>query len=222
MNTVKDALNMFNIRDLQFQGGANVEDLQTDFFIEVMKNINTRTPTMVELGSNDSYYSIMFNKFFGNGNCKIVGVDVSDNLLKLGISNATNNNCNDITFIHAGVGRLNIPYFDQVNISEPNLQGNISNDVITVNDIMEKYNIPYIDILHMDIQGSEVSVLEELEVLKFPTSYIFISIHSNTIFDNVYEKCKVILDRNNFKYLYDDPLNGGCGDGLIICEGVRR
>ena len=53
-----------NIKNnIRFQGGANYEDFQIKMFIEALNEIKTENPTMIELGSNDCFYSILFNKF---------------------------------------------------------------------------------------------------------------------------------------------------------------
>lgn len=60
MNNILDSVKNHTI----FQGGANYEDFQIAMFFKVLETIKYKPPVMVELGSNDCFYSILFNNFF--------------------------------------------------------------------------------------------------------------------------------------------------------------
>lgn len=55
-----------NITDFEFLlGGANslYENKQLEIFFNVLKEIKSDFPKMIELGSREAYYSILFNIF---------------------------------------------------------------------------------------------------------------------------------------------------------------
>jgi hypothetical protein len=77
-------------------------------------------------------------------------------------------------------------------------------------------NNKIIDVLHLDVQGSEVSVLQEMldNNLFSRVRFIFCSLHQT------HEQCREILEKSNRKinYIFDSASEGGLGDGLIVCE----
>jgi hypothetical protein len=81
----------FNL-NIEFQGGANYneEKIQIDFFNKAISNIKDSKPSMIEIESNDCFYSILFNKNF-DSNCINICAEVSENLLQLGMKNVKNN-----------------------------------------------------------------------------------------------------------------------------------
>jgi FkbM family methyltransferase len=204
--------------NIKFQGGANSEELQAELFFKVLENITVDNPVMIELGSNDAYYSICFNRFFEEKNKLNICVEVSKNLLELGKENSTNNNCKDIHFLHSKVGNIDTEYFNMISITEPNLWGEMAEVSISITDIINKFNINNISLLHMDIQGSEIFVLEEIINKNISVDYLFVSTHLESSFGNTYHKCKELLSKRVSTYLFDSEYEGGCGDGLIVCK----
>ena len=100
-----------------------------------------------------------------------------------------------------------------VHIGEPPSTNQSRGKHLKIKELMQKHNIDILDILHMDIQGSEVSVLAELEEnnLFDRIRYGIVSLH------DTHSQCKKILEKQHLKYLYDSPNSGGYGpDGLII------
>jgi len=220
-NTIQD-LNL-NIKWQNPGQTSNSEPFQTDAFFQLLKKLEERSNlTMIELGSNDAFYTVLFNKFFENKNPTNVCVDLCKNFYELTVHNCTVNNCKNTFFEYASVGTVNEPYFNNLALHEPSLVGEYSTVKLSLTDIINKYNLNKINILHMDIQGSEVSVLREILDKKIEVEYIFVSIHSNESAavgeDNVYLQCKNLLNKLKVNYIFDSEFEGGHGDGLIICE----
>lgn len=203
---------------ITFQGGADYEGYQADSFMNVLKFI-TDKPVMIELGSNDCFYSLLFDRFFKDLNDKLnVCVEVSDNLLELGISNCGKCGATRFFFEHARVGSLDDNYF--ATVGGPQLWGNISSKTITLEDIYKRYSIEKASIIHMDIQGSEIGVIKEIVDKKLPVDFLFVSTHPTSLFGATHKACLDLL--GGFEIIYQDEFNGGYGDGLIICKKVNK
>lgn len=172
------------------------EPFQVQLFQDVLKNIKTDNPIMIELGCGEAEYSKIFNDYF-LGNCKNICIDNCPNQLSEALKN-----CPDATIIHGYVGEL---VYSQA--------------VHQVDNIGEKYFVKdlikddKINILHMDIQGAETYVMQELQNSKYMCNieYLFISLH------DTYDEVKKCIPEY-FEYLYEHPTEGGLGDGLIVLK----
>ena len=198
--------------NIEYQGGANFEAFQTDFFKSTLNTISAINPVMIELGSNDCHYSILFNKFFQN-ECTNICVECSLNLLNLGKENAKNNNCN-LIFEHAYVGELDFDYINKF----PNIFKDISKNQTSIKSLKDKYNLSKIDMLHMDIQGSEILFIEELACEDVIIEYVFVSTHKESSFGSTHDFVKNKLTSMDYSLLFDNPTQGGYGDGLIVAR----
>ncbi|MEL6863363.1 MAG: FkbM family methyltransferase [Bacteroidota bacterium] len=120
--------------------------------------------TMLELGAYWSFYSMWFQQYFASANCYMVEPDRRN--LFYGKRNVQLNRLKG-TFIHAGIGR----------------QMDRAHNITNVDTICAQQGIEFIDILHSDIQGYELEMLEGSEqTLKAgKVGYIFISTHSNDL-----------------------------------------
>lgn len=173
------------------------EPFQVNLFRNILKDIKTKKPMMIELGCGEAEYSKIFNDYF-SGNCKNICIDILPRQLE-----EAKLNCPSATFIHGYVGE---PVHTQ-EIRE-NTYGATR---VFLNDLIceDKLNI-----LHMDIQGSEVYVMEELyetDLLNNRIDYMFISLH------NTYDEVKRFIPLT-YEYLYENPFEGGLGDGLIVVK----
>lgn len=194
------------------------EQIQVDLFCELLQTIKNNIPSMIELGSQGmagSFYSVLFEKFF-RGNCKLLNVEPTKQLLDdLHIGWKDKHLINTI-FYNGFVG---VPKHYQV------AQHYIDNSAqyIKMKDLLHSNNFDTLDILHADIQGSEVSLLEELQgddLLK-KIRYFFISTHKGEGIDT-HPLCEAILTREmNCNIHFSDSSRGGWGDGLIVAENVE-
>jgi hypothetical protein len=115
------------------------------------------------------------------------------------------------TILHGYVGAL--VHIQEAAPSPEEMEGSRR---IPMRELFDKVEKKSFDIIHMDIQGAEESVLKEMlsEGLFGSTRFIFCSTHGN------HQNCLAIIESSGFpvKYLWNDPVNGGYGDGLIACE----
>lgn len=206
-------------KNIKFQGGADYEDFQIKMFIDALNEIKIENPTMIELGSNDCFYSILFNKFFDDVENKLnICIEVSDKLIDIGKSNAQLNNCSNFQFKHCKIGTLDQNYFDLISQSDPNLWGNLAIETTSLKEIVNEFKLKNISMLHMDIQGSEVFVLNELSNLDVDIKYIFVSTHVDSAFGSTHNQCLDAFKNIDFEILFDNESEGGYGDGLIIAK----
>ena len=83
--------------------------------------------------------------------------------------------------------------------------------------ICDEQKLDFIDILHADIQGFEMEMLQTMPLLieKRGIGYIFISTHSNELHAN----CIDFLVANNYQILCDADLDATFSeDGLIVAR----
>jgi hypothetical protein len=147
--------------------------------------------TMIELGSYWAFYSIWFNKTILNAKNYCIEPELSN--LNTGKRCAALNDAK-LDFTHGFIGK------NQVNIC---------------NFIKEK-NISNIDILHSDIQGFELEMLQDAVPLLVAKKikYLFISTHSNSL----HYACIDLLKANNYRIIASADVDNEtfCYDGIIV------
>jgi len=178
-------------------------------FHEVLKTIPNNA-TMIELGSNWSYYSMWFNSQIENS--KNIMIEPNEKKLDLGKENFQANNMSGI-FIHACVGKHSQKKHEFVD-----WDGKRSNiKKVCIDDIIDEYDLSKVDILHSDIQGAEYNMLlGSMEAIKKKKiKYFFISTHG----DNVHNNCTQLLTENNYKIICSHTVRESySADGLIVAS----
>ena len=112
------------------------EPLEEFCFQETLKKITEQKPMMIELGSNWAHYSMWFLKKFPKADCFMVEPDKK--LLNIGYGNFQTNNFPNGQFILAKV----------------------ANDGFKLDSFINEKKIKKVSILHSDIQGSELEMLD--------------------------------------------------------------
>jgi len=191
---------------------ASAEAMQYDLFLNAIKHITSEVPVMIELGvSHFPTYSRMFNTIFDN-TCINICTEVRTSRLIEAKQKFPNG-----IFYHTYSG---VPAHIQEPLPDDHQEWNstagISN--IPFKTLLNENNIEYVDMLHMDIQGSEVSLLEELERdnLHKKINYFCISIH-----EGCFDKCCSILESWGVTYIFSSATQGGWNDGLIVCKNNK-
>lgn len=207
-------------RVIELHGDWGDETTQKMMFLNVIDNIKSEIPSLIELGTSGtdgSIYSIVFEKRF-NYNCKIVNTEpnkVVFDLIKpewqdteLHLLNASIYHC------YTGNGTT---LTDRDLIEKK-----------TMLQLFQENELNSLDVLHVDIQGDEVCVLKELEDYQLfdKICYFFINTHyqgHNLGSHNTYFECLDLLKKNiqDVNFIWTDPFKGGCGDGLIVCENLN-
>lgn len=156
--------------------------------------------TMIELGSFWAFYSMWFNIYLNRVKNYMVEPDSFN--IGCGKRNFKENNMKG-TFINAFVSNK---YSDQGKTK-----------FVSVDYLMSKYEILYLDIIHCDIQGHEIEMLEgSINTIKEQkVGYFFISTHSNLL----HEKCTDFLLKHDFQIIASANLDQTFSeDGVLIAR----
>jgi hypothetical protein len=167
----------------------------------VLEDLRTRKKkeyTMIELGSFWAFYSMWFQKELPNS--KNIMVEPEKFNIGCGIHNFKQNNMTG-TFVNAFVSNKKF--------SES------SNNFVSVDSIIQDYALSYVDIVHSDIQGYEVEMLEGAlnGMANQRIGYFFISTHSDTL----HYQCKEILEQNGYDVLASAEQTYSF-DGLLVAR----
>jgi hypothetical protein len=143
------------------------EPLEEFTFQEVVKVIGS-SPVMLELGAYWGHYSMWLKKFRPNSDVYLVEPDPAR--LRIGIENFRRNELKG-TFISAMVRK----------------------DDFEVDEFIKERGLDHLDILHADIEGAEVSMLEgcERSLSEAKISYCFIATHSQELHSQVLNKLQL-------------------------------
>jgi hypothetical protein len=160
-------------------------------FQEVLK-VMPPGATMLELGSYWAFYSMWFQKVVPDAHSYMVEPEEAG--LKSGKENFEINGLQG-DFTRAFIGN---------NYKES------SPPILTLDWILSQKNIPFLDLLHSDIQGFELQMLEGASnsFLQGKVGYVFISTHSNQVHDACENKLRdyghVILHSINLDDSYSE------------------
>jgi hypothetical protein len=189
-----------------------------------IKSQNKSKYNMLEVGSNQCFYSLMFKSILGN--------DITNNFMieplmvnyYRGIEQFQINNYQGF-FINKSIGSKNLGF---------GAGSDLSTSQITIDSFINEYNIDDLDILHCDIDGSEVLMLESSlnSLSSKKINYLIILTHSwsashpaakddikqNYNLKDLHENCLNILNKFNYNIIFEnqEPMVGG--DGIIISK----
>jgi hypothetical protein len=172
-------------RVLIFNRGVH-EPLEEYCFQQVLKNIGD-APKMIELGSYWAHYSMWLKRNFSNSNVLMVEPEAQ----------------NIVT------GKIN---FERNGFEGEFMQDFVGRDGFRVDELFRSRGVDYIDILHADIQGYELEMLEGAEKALIDRSigYFFVSTHSQelhgsvvSIFRNAGYRIEISSDYDSHTTAYD-------------------
>jgi FkbM family methyltransferase len=171
------------------------------------------TPVMIEAGSYWGYYSLWFKKERPSGSVFLI--EPIDDRLEIGISNFRLNNMKG-EFLRAYVGATCKP------AHSVKMEGTVVKDVerISIDEFMTRYGISHVDLLHADVQGAELDLLEGAEkaLRGGRLSYIFLSTHG----ERVHDDCTNRLTRQNFQIIASHTrAESFTTDGLIVAKNCN-
>jgi len=179
-----------------------------------LKQIKKEPYTMLELGANQAYYSLLFSAILGNKNCINIMIEPQDQIHR-GIENFKLNNYDGI-FIKAAVANSYVMrnLITRVDLNVP---------VLSFNEILNKVELNSFDVLHCDIDGHEEKlILDEKDFFNLNKfKYIFLCTHSV----DKHISCKKMLLDFGYDLIYEiDPsvsnytphIDGVGHDSLLI------
>jgi FkbM family methyltransferase len=199
-------------------------------FAEVLPFIR-RGATMIELGSNWGFYSLWFQRAIEQAECHLIELDMK--LLEAGIRNFAINGARGI-FTNAGLG---LPELGPWNVRrhgdyiraqasgqiffalEPVIEGFHRNiPLLDLSQYLADNLVETVDLLHCDIQGEEMHLLEKDEALfrAGKVNWIFMSTHHD---DEFHRRCVAKLKPLGFVIVAEHSISQSySGDGLIVAK----
>lgn len=166
------------------------EPAEERMFAEVLEHIPAGG-TIIELGAYWAFYSMWFYKKIPDA--KVFCIEPNRKNREIGI-----NNC-----------KIN-------NVKANFAKGKIGNDGLSLKKFISNNGIGFVDILHSDIQGSEVMMLEDISPLldEQKIGYLFVSTHSQEL----HNSCVEILDRHDYRIVASADVDDEtfCFDGIIV------
>jgi hypothetical protein len=158
---------------------------------------------MLELGSNQAYYSMLFKAMLGKDNTKNIMVEPLDEHILRGIKEFEINNFDGI-FLNKGVGvkcKIHDTFFNKPTTS--------------VDEIIEEFKIEEIDCLQCDIDGSEFIMMEgaEKSLKNKKINFMFIATHYDiSHHNNFIDKMK----KFDYELIFNEPNKTIGSDSLLI------
>jgi hypothetical protein len=169
-----------------------------------LKNKNKNLYTMVELGSNQAYYSMLFKSILKDYETRTIMVEPTDEYIERGKYHFSINKYDGI-FINKCIGKKWIAH-----------NYDFQKEETSVDQLIEDYNIEKLDVLHCDIDGAEFTMLEgAVESLKNKKiEYAFILTH----YLGLHEECLKFVTQFDYDVLLDHRDDNIGADRLIIIK----
>jgi hypothetical protein len=169
-----------------------------------LKNKNKNLYTMIELGSNQAYYSMLFKAILKGQDTLNLMIEPTDEYMARGKHHFSINNYDGI-FINKCIGKRWIAHSYDFEKKET-----------SVDKLIEDYKIEKLDVLHSDIDGAEFTMLEgATESLKNKKiEYAFILTH----YLGMHEECLKFITQFDYDILLDHREETVGGDRLIIIK----
>ena len=188
-------------------------DITEAVLIEIFENIclqlkerNKSLYTMIELGSNQSYYSLLFKHILGVDNTLNIMVEPYLKYFEASKGQFALNNC-DGRFYHRCIGA-----------NWGNRKDVFDVPSITLHEILQEQNLNSIDVIQCDIDESELYMLESnLDFYKeHKTEFLFLGTHSI----DLHSKCRDKLTNLGYTILLDHPTPDVGWDSLLVAQYI--
>ena len=219
-------------------GSISNHTSEIEIFSNILNNIdNKNNPIMMEIGSFWAVWSLFFRQKFPNG--KNILVELGKRQLYVGVRNFLNNNF-DCEYYHGGfniessgtfinkIGDIEYnPILDTgVNIDELILNDlelnfkfkdlNLTGNNLDFNKIYRDNKLDIIDLLHMDIQGSELSLIKDL--IEYINNRKILNIVIATHSHQIHQEITNILNTSNYEIIINEDYGSVGGDGYIYAK----
>jgi FkbM family methyltransferase len=90
---------------------------------------------------------------------------------------------------------------------------------VAIDDFLDNEQIGFLDVLHADIQGAELEMLQGCgrSLADNRIGYVFVSTHADK-----HKPCLVVLCQAGYEVVAEHSVEESCsGDGLIVARGMR-
>lgn len=194
------------------------EPQEEKVFHEILKFIPDSS-AMIELGAYWSYYSLWFNKQISGATNLCCEPDPEN--LKLGQRNARANGAKNIHFILSAAGKddqQTIQFKPQEDDRPP-----VAVPIRSIDSIMQEHKLDTVAVVHMDVQGAELSAIEgaRVSVEQGKIRFMIVSTHHYSISgDNLtHERCLSLIKEMGGNIITEHAIHESfSGDGLIVAS----
>lgn len=169
-----------------------------------LKEKNLQKYSMLELGSNQAYYSLLFKSILIDKNVISLMVEPHDRYMVRGIEQF---NINDYEghFINKSIGGKWVAH--NTSFDKP---------LTSVDEIIQEYKLDTLTVLHSDIDGSEIPMLKgsDWALSNKKIEYAFVLTHGLEI----HLECLEIISKYDYEILLDHREDNVGADRLIIAK----
>ncbi|MES2963067.1 MAG: FkbM family methyltransferase, partial [Bdellovibrionota bacterium] len=198
-----------------FETNRGVHEPSEEYAFQVLLASMNEGATIVELGAWWSFYSMWFCKTVKNAKAYMVE-PIAENV-EAGKHNFALNGFKG-EFFQAFVGKASGMWKEtKRSLLKGNYEVETKTPVICVDDLMTKFGIQFIDILHADIQGAELDMLEGARraMKERKIRFFCISTHEN----HLHYDCIKVLKANDYVILCEVDLDRCMHmDGFIVAR----
>ncbi len=187
-------------------------------FHRVLERIDGPAPTMMELGCFWAYYSCWFLQRFPGGIA--IAAEPDPDHLDIGRQNAKLNSL-PVRFHQAAAGASGTPDFT----FSSELHEGVEHTVVvrSVEDLMVSEGVDQLDLLHVDIQGFELDVLETVAelVAEGRIRFVIVSTHHHLISNDpiLHDRCIDWIQSHGGHVIAEHSVvESFSGDGLIAAS----
>lgn len=187
-------------------------------FARVLERIERPDPVIVELGCFWAYYSSWFLTSFPGGTA--VACEPDPDHLEVGRKTAAINGV-DIRFVAAAGGASDDEVLELPSWNHPGTVHHVP--VRSVPTLVADHDLDRIDVLHLDIQGAELAVLESCRGLigDGRVRFVVVSTHHHTISGDpqTHRRCiDLVRDLGGHVIAEHTVLESFSGDGLLVAS----
>lgn len=187
------------------------EPQEERIFHEVLKVLSPGA-IMLELGSYWAYYSMWFQSSIAHARTFLI--EPVPHKLQVGVGNYRLNNLRG-DFRNAFVGAVSKEHgrfadWDGSIVDVP---------CVAIDDFLDNEQIGFLDVLHADIQGAELEMLQgcQRSLANNRIGYVFVSTHADR-----HEPCLAVLRQSGYEVIAEHSVEeSSSGDGLIVARGTR-
>jgi len=202
--------------------GGHHEPQEELAFARVLARIDRPRPVMVELGCFWAYYSTWFLRDFPDG--VAVAGEPDPEHLDVGRCTAEINGV-DVRFEHAAAGGVDGDILELPSWNHPGVVHRVP--IRTVPTIVADHDLDAIDVLHLDIQGAELAVLESCRRLISDgrIRFVVVSTHHHSISGDPQTHQRVldlVADLGGHVIAEHTVLESFSGDGLVVASFDER
>lgn len=210
------------IEEITTRLNGHHEPQEEKVFNEILKRISGKKPVMIELGSFWAYYSMWFKHSLGN--TLNICCEPDPQNIKLGIKNMEINGFKEgknLIFHNVAAGKNDLEEVSFEMDSSPGEKMRVQ--IQSVDGIAKREKLDRIDILHIDVQGVELSALlgAEESIKNGLVRFVVVSTHHYVFSGDplTHQKCKDFLEKRGASIIAShNVVESFSGDGLIVAS----